>query len=84
MQRPLFLRIVEALEQYDPYFQQRRDATGRLGFTAKQKCTSAIRQLAYGVCAGMVDEYTRVSQTTGQEALRPFVMVLLRFLVLHI
>ncbi|KAE9226646.1 hypothetical protein PF004_g11581 [Phytophthora fragariae] len=54
---PLYLRVVGAMERHNRYFQQRRDATGKLGLSALQKSTAAIRQLAYGMPAGAVDEY---------------------------
>jgi hypothetical protein len=33
----------------DPYFLQKCDACGLLGFFPIQKCTSALRNLAYGL-----------------------------------
>ncbi|KAE9108166.1 hypothetical protein PF007_g12762 [Phytophthora fragariae] len=44
------------MERHNRYFQQRRDATGKLGLSALQKSTAAIRQLAYGMPAGAVDD----------------------------
>ena len=57
MHRHLFLRIVETLGNHDEYFQMRVDATGKMGLSPLQKCTSAIRMLAYGSPADSVDEY---------------------------
>nr|XP_043618868.1 uncharacterized protein LOC122590756 [Erigeron canadensis] len=48
MSKRLFLKISGDLEAEYPYFQQRYDAAGKLGFSAIQKCTSALRQLATG------------------------------------
>nr|VDD54674.1 unnamed protein product [Brassica oleracea] len=48
MNKELFLRLVHSLSECFSFFQQRRDATGRLGLSAVQKCTAAIRLLAYG------------------------------------
>ncbi|XP_073136908.1 uncharacterized protein [Henckelia pumila] len=59
MRRELFLRIVNALQNHSEYFQLRRDATGRKGLSPLQKCTAAIRQLAYGAPADHYDEYLR-------------------------
>ena len=42
MRKHVFERIMEAISS-DEYFQQRRDATGRLGMSLIQKCTGAIR-----------------------------------------
>ncbi|XP_023636143.1 uncharacterized protein LOC111830021 [Capsella rubella] len=60
MNKHLFLRIVDRLTNEILFFPQRRDATGRLGFSPLQKCTAAIRMLAYGYAADAVDEYLRI------------------------
>ncbi|KAD3069252.1 hypothetical protein E3N88_37132 [Mikania micrantha] len=44
----LFSRVRDDLEQNYDFFQQRCDGRGKIGFSGLQKCTSAIRQLAYG------------------------------------
>ncbi|XP_048633966.1 putative nuclease HARBI1 [Brassica napus] len=72
MNKDLFLRIVYGLSENFPFFQQRRDATGRLGLSALQKCTAAIRMLAYGSAADTVDEYLRLGETTALSCLRNF------------
>nr|XP_043635954.1 uncharacterized protein LOC122607101 [Erigeron canadensis] len=48
MSKRLFLQICDDLETEYPFFQQRYDGSGKLGFSTKLKCTSALRQLAYG------------------------------------
>ncbi|XP_071688157.1 uncharacterized protein [Rutidosis leptorrhynchoides] len=56
MSRELFLRIVEGISNFNSvvipdyfmYFRERPDATGRQSLTILQKCTAAIRQMAYG------------------------------------
>ncbi|KAE9191443.1 hypothetical protein PF005_g18844 [Phytophthora fragariae] len=70
MRRTLYLRVVDAVERHDRYFQQRRDATGKLGLSALQKCTAAIRQLAYGMPADAVGEYVRIAETTAIKSLK--------------
>jgi hypothetical protein len=47
MRPNVFLRIVEAIENVDPYFHFKYDAVGRAGLSALQKCVAAIRILAY-------------------------------------
>jgi hypothetical protein len=42
MSRKLFLKIIYALRDYDPYFRCKLDCTGMAGFSALQKCTVAI------------------------------------------
>ncbi|XP_057744733.1 uncharacterized protein LOC130962549 [Arachis stenosperma] len=73
MRRYMFLRIVDALSNVYPYFQQRVDATGRRGLSPLQKCTAAIRILAYGVAADAVDNYVRIGESTTIECLKKFV-----------
>ncbi|XP_024636568.1 uncharacterized protein [Medicago truncatula] len=63
MHKHVFLRIVEALGQYDGYFQLRVDATSRSGISPLQKCTVVIRMLAYGTSADSVDDYLRIGET---------------------
>jgi len=64
MNKPLFMRIVERFSNEVSNFKQRRDATGRLDFSALQKSTAAIRMLAYGIAADAVDEYLRIGEST--------------------
>ena len=73
MSRPLFLRIVNEVEQYDPYVIQRIDAVVVLGLSSLQKITTAYRILAYGTLADFVDEYIRIGESTAIESLRRFV-----------
>ncbi|XP_018462149.2 uncharacterized protein LOC108833214 [Raphanus sativus] len=72
MNRGLFMRIVYALSENVSFFQQRRDATGRFGLSALQKCTAALRMLAYGSAADAVDEYLRLGETTALSCLHHF------------
>ena len=60
MSRSLFLRIVNAVKDHDNYFKQRMDALGRLGLSAIQKATAAIRMLAYALPADATDEYVKI------------------------
>ncbi|XP_010507587.1 PREDICTED: uncharacterized protein LOC104784230 [Camelina sativa] len=72
MNKPLFIRIVDKLASEVPYFQQRRDATGRLGLSTLQKCTAAIRMMTYGSAADAFDEYLRLSETVALSCLDNF------------
>ncbi|CAN1302975.1 hypothetical protein LINPERPRIM_LOCUS25671 [Linum perenne] len=60
MKKELFLRIVESLSNYSEYFRPRVDAANKRGLSPLQKCTAAIRQLAYGTPADHYDEYLRI------------------------
>ncbi|XP_073363501.1 uncharacterized protein [Aegilops tauschii subsp. strangulata] len=64
MARHVLNRIREGVVAHDPYFECKTDALGKLGFSSYQKCTVAIRMLAYGIPGDLVDEYVRMSETT--------------------
>ncbi|XP_033136956.1 uncharacterized protein LOC103838319 [Brassica rapa] len=72
MNKPLFLRIVDRLNNDVPYFKQRRNAHGRYGLSALQKCTAAIRMLAYGQPGDTYDEYLRLGESTALLCLENF------------
>ena len=64
---------MEALENWSPYFQLRRDAFGKVGLSPLQKCTAALRMLAYGSPADLMDESFGIVETTALECLIKFV-----------
>ncbi|XP_071718259.1 uncharacterized protein [Rutidosis leptorrhynchoides] len=80
MSKSLFIRIcrgiinfnLEPIPDYITYFKQRRDATGLYDFNVFQKCTSAIRQLAYGVASDAFDEYLHMGESTFNLCLENF------------
>jgi hypothetical protein len=72
MRRPLFLRIVEKLGEWSSYFTQRADVTGKDGHSPLQKCTAAIRMLAYGSSADQLDEVLKIGTSTALECLGNF------------
>ncbi|XP_024013187.1 uncharacterized protein LOC112087505 [Eutrema salsugineum] len=72
MKKDLFIRIVDRLSSEVLYFQQRRNATGRFGLSRLQKCTTAIRMIAYGCAADAVDEYFRLGESTAILCLENF------------
>ena len=74
MNKSLFLRTVETLSNWDPYFTRRTDATGREGHSPLQKCTAAIRMLAYGSPADQLDEVLKIAASTSLEILGKFVV----------
>ncbi|KAJ9566890.1 hypothetical protein OSB04_002856 [Centaurea solstitialis] len=78
MTRRLFQRIVGDLENEFDFFKQQWDARGVKGFSPIQKCTSAIRQLAYRTVADSTDEYLRMSETTSRECLSQFCKGIIR------
>jgi hypothetical protein len=56
-------------ETTSPYFTERYDANGRIGFTPLQKCADVLRQLAYGTTADTMDEYMKLGKTTALKCL---------------
>uniref|UniRef100_A0A0D3DN48 Myb-like domain-containing protein n=1 Tax=Brassica oleracea var. oleracea TaxID=109376 RepID=A0A0D3DN48_BRAOL len=46
--KPLFIHIVDRLSNDVQYFQEKKDGLGRISLSPLQKCTAAIRVLAYG------------------------------------
>ncbi|XP_018466154.2 uncharacterized protein LOC108837624 [Raphanus sativus] len=73
MNRPLFMHIVDRLSNEVEFFRQKKDVTGRYGLSALQKCTAAIRVLAYGSALDAVDEYIRLAASTARLCVENFV-----------
>ena len=73
MGRSLFMRIVQAVEQHDDYFVQKREGNGRLGLSCLQKICAAYMMISYGVPADFMDQYIRIGESTVIESLRKFV-----------
>ncbi|KAG6483148.1 hypothetical protein ZIOFF_059788 [Zingiber officinale] len=72
MNRDIFLRILNNVENHESYFVQRRNAVGTLGLSSLQKVTAALRILAYGVGADLMDEYVRIGETTVIKSMKLF------------
>ncbi|XP_021629566.1 putative nuclease HARBI1 [Manihot esculenta] len=72
MSRNLFLRIVDAIKAHDTYFEQQRDAVGKIGLSTLQKITAVFRMLAYGLPANATDEYVKIGESTAIESLKRF------------
>ncbi|GKA45351.1 ALP1-like protein [Tanacetum coccineum] len=72
MARPLFNHIVNTVTTHSAYFQCNPDCAGREGISPLIKCTSAIRQLAYGVNASFLDEYMQISERSSRMSLDHF------------
>ena len=49
---------------HDPYFECKTNTLGKLGFSSYEKCTAAIRMLAYGIPGDIVGEYVHMSEST--------------------
>lgn len=73
----LFNRILNAIGKYDNYFTPKIDAVGRSGLSALQKMIAALRILAYGCPADLLDEYIQIGETTALESLKHFCNVII-------
>ncbi|KAH9614268.1 hypothetical protein KSS87_007806 [Heliosperma pusillum] len=73
MRKELFLRLVDSLTESVPFFQEGNNGSGRGSHTALQRCTAAMRVLAYGSSADSIDEYLRMSGASIRESLAEFV-----------
>uniref|UniRef100_A0A0D3D0P4 Uncharacterized protein n=1 Tax=Brassica oleracea var. oleracea TaxID=109376 RepID=A0A0D3D0P4_BRAOL len=73
MNKPLFMHIVDRLSNEVQYFRDKKDGLGRKSLSPLQKCTAAIRVLAYGSAADAVDEYLRLGETTTRLCVQNFV-----------
>uniref|UniRef100_A0A0D3BP81 DDE Tnp4 domain-containing protein n=1 Tax=Brassica oleracea var. oleracea TaxID=109376 RepID=A0A0D3BP81_BRAOL len=59
MNKPLFMYIVDRLSNEVQFFRQKKDVTGRQGLSPLQKCTAAIRVLAYGSALDAISSKAR-------------------------
>ncbi|GJS83456.1 reverse transcriptase domain-containing protein [Tanacetum coccineum] len=67
MSRSLFMGIVEEVTLQCAFFREQEDCTGKLGISPLIKCTSAIRQLAYGTIPDALDEYLQMGNATSRQ-----------------
>ena len=72
LSRPLFLRILHTLQQHNNYFVQRRNVSNTIGLSDEQKMTVALRMLAYGMSADLIDEYVRIGESITIECVKRF------------
>ena len=74
----LFDRISKAVMMHDPYFEQRRNAAGELGHSTYQKVTTALRMLAYGIPADLVDDHLAMGESTAIKCIKRFVVAIVQ------
>jgi hypothetical protein len=72
MSRKLFLDIVYDVRHFNNYFICKKDCTGMVGFFSLQKCTAALRMLAYGAPGDSQDDYIRMAESTAMEYMSIF------------
>ena len=68
----LFKRIADQLASHDRFFQQRRNAVGELGHSTFQKVTAALRMLAYGIPADLVDDHLAMGESQAIMCVKRF------------
>jgi hypothetical protein len=68
----LFQHICQEVSQYDHFFAQRRSCSGLLGHSTLQKVTAAIRIMAYGIPADLVDDHLAMGESTAIYCVRRF------------
>ena len=68
----LFKHIAENLERHDRFFQQRRNVAGELGHSTYQKVTAALRMLAYGIPADLVDDHLAMGKSQAIMCVKRF------------
>lgn len=72
MSKALFLIIVDDISNEFDWFKEGVDAKGQRSFKTIQKCTSALRQLAYGNVVDNYEEGLAMSVRTSRECLEYF------------
>ena len=72
MSTELFRRIAEKLASHDWFFRQRRNAAGELGYSTFQKVTAALRMLAYGMPADLVDDHLAMGESQAIMCVKRF------------
>ncbi|XP_068345132.1 uncharacterized protein [Pyrus communis] len=72
MRRHVFECLLRDVPQVNPYFRQKLDRTGRLGFSPYQKVTIALRMMAYGSPANSMDETHSMYESTCLNTLQQF------------
>jgi hypothetical protein len=60
----LFKHIVTKVRKFDRFFEQRRNAARELGHNTYSKLTAALRMLAYGIPADLVDDNLAMGECT--------------------
>ncbi|GJU77909.1 ALP1-like protein [Tanacetum coccineum] len=75
--RRLFTKIVREVTDAYHFFQEIYDCRGQRRISALMKCTTAIRQLAYGCVPDSLDEYLQMGATTARKCLENFCEVIM-------
>jgi hypothetical protein len=74
----LFKQIAEEVAKYDTYFVQKRNAAGELGHSTYQKVIAALRMLAYGIPADLIDDHLAMGESTAIKCVKRFVLAIVQ------
>lgn len=74
----LFTYISNVIKEKDTLFEQRRSCTGLLGHSTLQKMTAALRIMAYGIPADLVDANIAMVESTAIYCLKRFAKVIIK------
>ena len=78
MSKDLFKKIAGKVAKYDRFFEQRRNAAGELGHSTYQKITAALRMLAYGIPADLIDDHLAMGESTAIMCVKRFVVAIVQ------
>jgi hypothetical protein len=78
MQQSLVLEIEDKVSATNDFFTQRRDRAGVLGFSTRQKCTVALRMLAYGGPGDFHDEGLRMGESMVLKTVKEFASTIVK------
>ena len=68
----LFKHIAECVTLHDKFFEQRRNCALVLGHSTYQKVTAALRMMAYGIPADLVDDHLAMSESQSIQCVKRF------------
>jgi hypothetical protein len=68
----MFMKFVFGVREYDDYFMCKTDCTGLYGFSSIQKCTAALRCIAYGAPYDTNENYLHMDESTCFETMVRF------------
>jgi hypothetical protein len=72
----LFKHIATEVTMYDKFFEQQRNAAGELGHSTYQKVTAALRMLAYGITADLIDDHLAMGESTSILCVKRFAVTI--------
>jgi hypothetical protein len=72
----LFKHITTEVTKYDRFFEQQRNTAGELGHSTYQKVTAALRMLAYGIPADLIDDHLAMGESTSILCVKRFAVAI--------